>query len=120
MSRSLGDKVAHSVGVSSHPEVLEFTISLDDKFIVIASDGLWEFMSNEEVSRIVGPFYDQNQPEQASNALVKAAHARWLEVSFYFPLIFVIGRGSNRRHHRSNNLFRTQNGLFTKLLIRKL
>jgi len=79
MSRSLGDKVAHSVGVSSNPEVLEFTIGLDDKFIVIASDGLWEFMTNDEVSEIVAPFYEQNQPEQASNALVKAAHAKWLE-----------------------------------------
>lgn len=60
MSRSLGDKVAHSVGVSSHPETLEFTIGIDDKFVVIASDGLWEFMTNEEVSRIVEPFYEEN------------------------------------------------------------
>jgi serine/threonine protein phosphatase PrpC len=79
MSRSLGDRIAHSVGVSSHPEVKEFLIDIEDKFVVIASDGLWEFMDNEEVSRIVGPFYDQNLPESAANALVKAAHARWLE-----------------------------------------
>ena len=93
MSRSLGDVVAHSVGVSSHPEVLEFTIGIDDKFIVIASDGLWEFMTNEDVSRIVGPYYDDNQPEQASNALVKAAHARWIEVSNnYFDLTFIFIR----------------------------
>jgi len=74
MSRSLGDGIAHSVGVSSHPETKDFLIGIDDKFVVIASDGLWEFMTNEEVSRIVGPFYDQNQPEAAANALVKAAH----------------------------------------------
>ena len=60
MSRSLGDGIAHSVGVSSHPETKEFLIGTDDKFVVIASDGLWEFISNEEVSRIVGPFYDLN------------------------------------------------------------
>jgi serine/threonine protein phosphatase PrpC len=28
-----------------------------DKFIVIASDGVWEFLSNEDVVRIVEPFY---------------------------------------------------------------
>jgi len=47
MSRSLGDTVAHSVGVSSAPEVKSFLISPDDKFIVIGSDGVWEFLSNE-------------------------------------------------------------------------
>lgn len=47
MSRSLGDGVAHSVGVSSVPEVTEFLTGPNDKFAVVASDGLWEFMSNE-------------------------------------------------------------------------
>jgi len=50
MSRSLGDRVAHSVGVSSVPEVKEFYLGRDDKFIVIASDGVWEFLSNEDVA----------------------------------------------------------------------
>ena len=57
MSRSLGDRVAHSVGVNCIPEVKEFHIQPNDKFIVIATDGLWEFMSNEEVSAIVAPYY---------------------------------------------------------------
>jgi serine/threonine protein phosphatase PrpC len=50
MSRSFGDRVAHSVGVSAEPETKEFTLSLNDKFIVIASDGVWEFLSNEDVA----------------------------------------------------------------------
>ena len=54
MSRSLGDKIAHSVGVSSMPEVLEFMLSPDDKIIVIASDGVWEFISNDEVANTLG------------------------------------------------------------------
>jgi serine/threonine protein phosphatase PrpC len=58
MSRSFGDRVAHSVGVSAEPEILEFTLSLNDKFIVIASDGVWEFLSNEDVAQIVLPFYE--------------------------------------------------------------
>jgi serine/threonine protein phosphatase PrpC len=32
-------------------------LSESDKFIVIASDGVWEFLSNDEVVRIVEPFY---------------------------------------------------------------
>ena len=44
-----------------------------DKFIVIASDGVWEFLSNEMIARIVWPFYIKNSPEQAGNAIVRAA-----------------------------------------------
>ena len=77
MSRSFGDGVAHSVGVSHEAEVWNFTLTLNDKFVVIASDGVWEFLSNEDVANIVYPFYEQNAPEAAANALVKAALKKW-------------------------------------------
>ena len=73
MSRSLGDLVAHSIGVSTSPEIMRFELSPDDKFIIIASDGVWEFLSNQDIARIVWPFYLKNSPEQAGNAIVKAA-----------------------------------------------
>jgi serine/threonine protein phosphatase PrpC len=50
MSRSLGDGLAHSCGVISDPEIIEFEVHPDDKFIVVASDGVWEFLSNEQVA----------------------------------------------------------------------
>lgn len=81
MSRSLGDRLAHSVGVSSLPEVRSHYIEMDDKYVVIGSDGVFEFLSNEQVAEIVLPFYQVNQPEAAANAIVKAAHQRWREVS---------------------------------------
>jgi serine/threonine protein phosphatase PrpC len=31
-------------------EILELDLCKDDKFIVLASDGVWEFISNEEVA----------------------------------------------------------------------
>ena len=83
MSRSIGDKVAQSVGVSPIPEVKEFTINPNDRFIVIASDGVWEFLSNEEVARIILPYYEQNAPEAAANALVKASYKKWKQVSLF-------------------------------------
>ena len=46
---------------------------------MVASDGLWEFLENEKICEIVMPFYTQNQPEAAANALVKEAHQRWKE-----------------------------------------
>lgn len=49
----------------------------DDKFLVIASDGVWEFISNEEIVAMVAPFYQQNNPEGACEKLVKESVAHW-------------------------------------------
>ena len=77
MSRSLGDAVAHSVGVSSIPEVKSYLVGVDDKFIVIGSDGVWEFLTNENIAEIVFPFYKLNQPETAANEIVRQAYKKW-------------------------------------------
>ena len=54
MSRSFGDLVAASVGVIPTPEVWERDVQLEtDRFIVLASDGVWEFISNQEAVDIV-------------------------------------------------------------------
>ena len=58
MTRSLGDQVAAKVGVSAKPEIFEHQFSKHDKMIVIASDGVWEFMSNNDVASLVYPFYE--------------------------------------------------------------
>ena len=60
MSRSLGDVVAHSVGVISTPEVEERVMTEDDRALVLATDGLWEFVKSEEAIQIIE---DCQQPE---------------------------------------------------------
>lgn len=52
---------------------MQFLLSPEDKFIIIASDGVWEFLSNEEIAKIVWPYYVKNSPEQAGNAIVRQA-----------------------------------------------
>lgn len=46
MTRSFGDKIGVQAGVISEPEILEFKIENEDKIIVVASDGVWEYLSN--------------------------------------------------------------------------
>jgi serine/threonine protein phosphatase PrpC len=95
MSRSLGDKVAHSAGVSSEPEIFEVRpyacasrwrplilplrqlqlVEGEHLFLVSASDGLWEFMTSQEVVDIAAKF---RSTEDAVNELVKEAKTRWL------------------------------------------
>ncbi len=78
MSRSFGDEVAHDVGVISNPEVLDFYFSDDDKFVIVASDGLWEFISSEECVKIVGGFYLKGDVNGALNFLYRESSKRWI------------------------------------------
>jgi serine/threonine protein phosphatase PrpC len=57
MTRSFGDMMAARVGVTAIPEFTELELTSNDKFIVLASDGIWEFLKNIEVARIIYPFY---------------------------------------------------------------
>jgi serine/threonine protein phosphatase PrpC len=42
----MGDKVAITYGCSYEPEINHLKINENDKMIVIASDGVWETVSN--------------------------------------------------------------------------
>ncbi len=77
MTRSFGDEAAARVGVVAEPEILELDLQKDDKFIVLASDGVWEFLSNEDVAKIVHPFFDKRNAEGAAEALVRESYLKW-------------------------------------------
>ena len=77
MTRSFGDEVAARVGVIAEPEILELDLCKDDKFIVLASDGVWEFLSNEDVASIVYPFFEKRNAEGAAEALVRESYLKW-------------------------------------------
>ena len=53
MTRSLGDKVGAKIGVVCTPEVFKYLIKEEDRAFIIASDGLWEYMNNQEVTNSV-------------------------------------------------------------------
>ena len=77
MSRSIGDEVAKTVGVTAEPDIRRHTISRDDKFMILASDGVWEFISSLEAVKIVAVHWELGQPVKACNALLRAAQMRW-------------------------------------------
>jgi serine/threonine protein phosphatase PrpC len=63
--------------VISDPEFTEFELdSKTDKFLVVATDGLWEFVSNQETTDMVE---GQIGPAQAVDALVTEAGTRWMQ-----------------------------------------
>ena len=75
--RSLGDAVAHTAGVISDPEFYEKELNPSlDRVIVVATDGLWEFVDNDETINILVP---TPGPAEAVDCLVKEANARWMQ-----------------------------------------
>ncbi len=56
-------------------------MSEEDKFIVICSDGVWEFLSNYQVMDIVKKYYQTDQLEAACTALVQKAVESWQKVN---------------------------------------
>ena len=75
MSRSFGDDIATSVGVISVPEIIIKNRDINnDKYIIAASDGVWEFITNDEAINIVSKY---NDSIKASQALVNESTKRW-------------------------------------------
>ena len=77
MSRSIGDHVAKDVGVICEPEINVYILNLFCKYVVVASDGVWDFLSNEEVMDIVNPYFLSGDAEGACEELVKRATEMW-------------------------------------------
>ena len=77
MSRSLGDTVAKQAGVISNPEITRRVLSHDrDRYLVLGSDGLWEFIESQEVAEIVQKI---GNPQKIVKTLMALSRKRWLE-----------------------------------------
>ena len=78
LTRSFGDEIMSKVGIICEPEIKEFFLEKNDKFIIIGSDGLWEYISNQECVNFVKEFYLKNDIKGAINFLYKEASKRWI------------------------------------------
>ena len=79
MTRSFGDRVAATVGVISEPEIKEFELDENDKFMIIASDGIWEFISSQECIDIISSYYEKNDIKGCCQYLYSESSKRWLK-----------------------------------------
>jgi serine/threonine protein phosphatase PrpC len=88
MSRSLGDVLAKKAGVIAEPELSTFTYDAESpeqqgvvpKWIVLASDGVWDVMSNEQVAQFLyDPRNAGKSAQKLSEQLLRFSRARWLQ-----------------------------------------
>ena len=75
-TRSLGDSMAEELGVFAEPEMLTRDIKPEDRVIVLASDGIYEFLTNQSVIDICAKFTD---PLEACRAVVAESYELWLQ-----------------------------------------
>lgn len=74
MSRAFGDYCVKDFGLISVPEVTQRHITSRDQFVVLATDGVWDVVSNQEAVEIVS-----SAPDRAKSAkcLVEFAVHAW-------------------------------------------
>ncbi|MCQ2817117.1 MAG: protein phosphatase 2C domain-containing protein [archaeon] len=78
MSRSFGDRVAASVGAISEPEIKYFDLVEEDKFIIVASDGIWEFISSQDCVNIIKDYYLKKDLVGCLKYLLNESSSRWI------------------------------------------
>jgi serine/threonine protein phosphatase PrpC len=82
MTRSFGDKAGIKAGTNAEPELLEHTIENCDKLLVIASDGIWEYMENEDVMKAILPGYMKEDLQHSGESLLKRSVDMWAKMNF--------------------------------------
>ncbi|GLJ40758.1 hypothetical protein SUGI_0842740 [Cryptomeria japonica] len=75
-TRSVGDVIAENIGVNAVPEVLVMQLTPAHPFFVIASDGVFEFLSSKAVVDMIVKFKD---PRDACAAIVAESYRLWLQ-----------------------------------------
>ncbi|KAH7434394.1 hypothetical protein KP509_06G015800 [Ceratopteris richardii] len=74
MARAFGDFCLKEYGLSAVPHVSCRKVKETDEFVVLATDGVWDVMSNEEVANVVAKIEPK---DMAAKNVVDAAVRKW-------------------------------------------
>jgi serine/threonine protein phosphatase PrpC len=77
MSRSLGDYKGKQCGIIPLPEFIEYKLNEESKYMVICSDGVWEFLSNKNVMEIGNRYYLKNDIHGFTQRLIQISEKMW-------------------------------------------
>ena len=77
MSRSFGDFESKRYGVICEPSFVEYDLDENCKYLVVCSDGVWDFLDNEKVAKIGNKYYLNNNPERFCIEILENAAYWW-------------------------------------------
>ncbi|CAI9100405.1 OLC1v1037402C1 [Oldenlandia corymbosa var. corymbosa] len=75
-TRSIGDSIAETIGVVANPEITVLDLKPNHPFFVLASDGVFEFLSSQAVVDMVAKY---KEPRDACAAIVAESYRLWLQ-----------------------------------------
>ena len=90
MSRSIGDMDAKRFGVIPNPQIVEYTIDYSTKYLIMASDGIWEFISNEQAMKLSNKYYLRNDCSGICHELTQRAISLWEKNDYVIDDITVL------------------------------
>jgi len=78
MSRAIGDTVGSSVGVIPDPDFKIVDVQPEDAFLIISTDGVWEFISSQEAVDMVARS-PSDRVQQSVDRVVQESWNRWVQ-----------------------------------------
>ena len=90
VSRSIGDFEAKKIGVIPNPQIIEYNINFKSKYMIICSDGIWEFINNKQAMEIGNKYYLRNDPNGLCNELTKTSTEMWTKEDIVIDDITVV------------------------------
>ena len=79
MSRSIGDLIASKIGVIPDPEIKEYTILDNTKYIIMGSDGIWDVYGKSELVEESKKYYLNSNCEEMCENIVNNARELWIK-----------------------------------------
>jgi len=80
LARAIGDTSVGLVGVIAEPVVKTHTLTSSDKCIILASDGVWEYIESQEAVEIVT---QHASASRGANALLHESMDKWKITGLY-------------------------------------
>jgi len=77
LSRTLGDFMAKSCGVITEPDIFEYKMTHNTKYLLIYSDGVWKYLSNEDIRDLGNKYFPKGEIGPNCTDLVKRAVQEW-------------------------------------------
>ncbi len=70
ITRAFGDYALKRDGVSAKPSIMKYFLKQHDKFLVIASDGIWDVLEDEDTCKLCR---EELSTKEISQHIIKAA-----------------------------------------------
>jgi len=78
MSRCIGDLMGHQdCGIIAEPDVVEIPVTNDLRWLLLCSDGVWEFIDPQEAVELIAEI-EPTKAMDGAQKLAKEAWDRWI------------------------------------------